>query len=287
LDYVVFGTGFGATILVLGLLIRDFGPRLRYRTPADGEEVLHAEALVARVAWTRYSVALGSVLALAGVVVLIVTLTCILLVLSDSTGGWVMIATLAVLLLLIAFWTWAYVDRFGSYGILPERPVEPEAPVVVPTAVAVANPGIVGTIAPPSDRLVADEAGEGVCEEAPAEEGAVFVGPLQPDATDILPAGSIETSAPEAAADGAPPDETPDDETRLETPEERLAHAESPLDHGSAEAELDIVSSPARSRPSARLSSRSPERDANGQPAAPASDSHAEVDAEKSQTDDT
>jgi len=131
LDYVVFGIGFGATILVLGLLLRDFGPRLRHRAPRDGGAVLSAEQLVARVSWARFCGALGSVLALAGAVFLIVTLVSMLLVVSDDTGLWVMAVAYGLLIALMAYWTWAYFHRFGSYGILPERVEKPEpAPVV-------------------------------------------------------------------------------------------------------------------------------------------------------------
>ncbi len=135
MDYVVFGIGFGATILVLGLLVRDLGPHLRFRESADGDDVLHAEELVGKVAWTRFCVALGSVLAIAGALFVVATLVCMVLVLSDETGQWVMLGTLAAVLLVVLFWTWAYFDRFGSYGILPERRPEAEEPELVEAVV--------------------------------------------------------------------------------------------------------------------------------------------------------
>lgn len=301
MDYVVFGIGFGATILVIGLLIRDLGPRLRYRAPADGSEVLHAEALVAKVAWTRFSIALGSVLALAGALFLIVTFVCMALMLSDSTGGWVMLGTLAMLLVLVAFWTWAFFDRFGSYGILPERPVaeperepEPVRPVAREATVigpplpdemlaAESSPAEVDDgseaggdeVAPTPEERVEDEADEAgerlaaadteplvITDDAGEPDGAA------PDAADAtVPAppaedrarNGQETAPVDVAAPGnatATPDAEPE---RARTPEEVLAAVDDPIEHGSAEGDLDIAN-PARPRPHRVPSGESPER---------------------------
>lgn len=125
MDYVVFGIGFGATILVMGLLLRDLGPRLRYRNQ-EGDDVLPADKLVARISWDRFCRALGAVLAISGSLFIVATSVCILLMVSDNTGGWVMVSALGVFFLLMLYWTWAFFDRFGSYGILPERPAAEE-----------------------------------------------------------------------------------------------------------------------------------------------------------------
>ncbi len=242
MDYVVFGTGFGASVLVLGLVVRELGPRIRFRTSAEGGELLHAEELVAKLSWSRFCIALGSMLAIAGTLYLAATLGCILFTLSDSTGGWVMLGTLAAILLLMMFWTWAYFDRFGSYGILPEREVEPE-PITAPArdqapqATETANP-----IGPelPSSAVTAD-----------SESPAPVIGPTLPEHDSADP----EPSADADSDDDRPPTVEADDSTPLETPEERLAHLETPLEHGSAEAELDIATGTGP-RPSPRRAHR-------------------------------
>lgn len=176
-------------------------------------------------------------LAIAGAIFLIATLVCILLMVSDGTGGWVMLGTLAVILLLLLYWTWAFFDRFGSYGILPERDeVIEEAPA---QAIATVRPAASPTGPNPST------AGANATKPAPRQETAVPVGPPPPpDVSD----------EPEASEDTGTTEETPGEE-RLETPGERLAHAETPLEHGSAEADLDIAASTSQ-RPSSRTGSR-------------------------------
>lgn len=221
LDYVVFGIGFGATILVLGLLLRDFGPKLRFRRSHDGGEVLGAEELVAKVSWTRFCTALGTVLALAGAAFLLITLVAMILVVSDDTGLWIMAGAYGVLIVVMAYWTWAYFHRFGSYGILPER-AEPEPAFTKPRSRAeTAKPA--GPAATPGD----DQ------DEPEPEE-------LEPVAGD----DETDDEIGDVDDDEATPDDTePEPEPRMQTPEERLARAESPIDHGSAEGDLDLASS--------------------------------------------
>jgi hypothetical protein len=246
----VFGIGFGATILVLGLLLRDFAPRLRFRKSRDGSDVLSAEELVAKVSWTRFCTALGSVLALAGAVFLITTLVSMVLVVSDDTGLWVMSIAFGLLLIVVAYWTWAYFHRFGSYGILPER-VEPKPALSRPQrrpardrAVAYAGPP-----APPADAAE----GEYTEDELDAVEPADEMWAEQ------AAEGAGETGGEPAEVEGSDAsveaEEMAEPEPRLETPEERLAHAESPIDHGSAEGDLDLAATGPR-----RPGSRAPKR---------------------------
>jgi hypothetical protein len=247
LDYVVFGIGFGATILVLGLLLRDFGPRLRFRSPRDGGDVLSAEELVGKVSWSRFCNALGSVLALAGAVFLLITIDSMILVVSDDTGLWVMAIAFGVLLVAMLYWTWAYFHRFGSYGILPERvEKQPEAqPATRPRRPApgpeirYAGPPVPAALETPD---TGDEATAAEPDEATAAVAAQSVGATSP---------AIPDETEPAVADETAVDPEPTAETRLETPEERLAHAESPMDHGSAEGDLGLAASRPR-RPGAR-----------------------------------
>ena len=252
MDYVVFGIGFGATILVLGLLVRDIGPRIRYRTPANEGGVFHAEELVARVSWGRFCSALGAVLALGGLLFLVTTVVCMVLRLSDETGGWVMLGALAFLLVMMAYWTWAFFDRFGSYGILPEReeapeqeepaPHGPERPALdehdvegeAPSTVAGAN--------------VSEPAEFETDEVTAAEEEVATAGSTGEEPHESPAPGDDEPDSGEAGAEVEETEEPP-----LETPEERLAQMETPIDHGSAEGDLDIAAGgPRRPAPRSR-----------------------------------
>lgn len=211
LDYVVFGIGFGATLLVLGLLIRDFGTRLRFRSPTGADGVFHAEELVARVSWSRFCGALGTVWATAGLAFVVITVIGMLFRISDASAGWVMGVSFVVLLVAIAFWTWAFFDRFGSYGILPERDV-------------VVERGAIERV-PISPK---DEAAEETRDHDPpviAVSGNSTVAPLKSETDWIAP------------GDDAVND--PTDGPSLPTPEERMAAATSPIDHESHEADLD------------------------------------------------
>lgn len=276
LDYVVFGIGFGATILVLGLLVRDIGPRLRYRKPSGEDGVFHAEELVAKVSWGRFCSALGAVLAILGMLFLLTTVVCMVLRLSDETGGWVMLGALAILVLLIAYWTWAFFDRFGSYGILPERQEEPEpAPLVQRPTLSERRPVPRNAPSAGNDRAASAEGAP----DREAAETAVTESSADgdtPDA-DIATEETAPTSEPETSSSHGEGEDTPrepesgDDEadsSPLETPEERLAHLETPLDHGSAEGDLDIAAGgprrpvPRPPRPSPQVG-RSPQSNAD------------------------
>jgi hypothetical protein len=263
LDYVVFGIGFGATILVLGLLLRDVGPRLRYRRPGGSDGVLPADLLVAKVSWTRYCHALGAVLAIGGSIFLLTTLVSIVLMLSDGTGGWVMLGALAVLFLLVFYWTWAYFDRFGSYGILPERPASDAAP----------EPTVVGGEPPRQPALAAepDSPGEALVYGPPLFSAGISDRsdvPMSERLDDPRPAvfGPMldEVIDPSEAVAGA------EDHARdvpLATPEERLAQMEEPLDHGSAAGDLETA--PAGSRPASGRERRMGAAATAGDPEAP------------------
>lgn len=206
MDYVVFGIGFGATLLVLGLMIRDLGPRVRYRTPSGPDGVFHAEQLVARVAWVRFCGALGAVLSVAGILFVVTTLICMALTMHDDTAPVVMGTALGVVVLVMALWTWAYFDRFGSYGILPEREVAPPPE-------------------PASDPTIARRDGE--MEQRPESDSH-----------------DEEIAATTADPMMGPPLPEP----RVRTPEERLAEASDPIEHDSAEADLDTPSTTRRMR---------------------------------------
>ncbi|HEV2126988.1 MAG TPA: hypothetical protein VGR22_00020 [Thermomicrobiales bacterium] len=267
MDYVVFGIGFGATILVLGLLLRDLGPRLRYRRQANDDGVLPADVLVAKVAWDRFCNALGAVLAIGGILFLLITFVCIILAVSDDTGGWVMLSALAVFFLMVLYWTWAFFHRFGAYGILLERSAaeeEPEPePAQRPEPMAGSEAGPVA-VAPAADDAV-----------EPQER--VIVGPVL-DQVASRPEAEHEEVADEEAkiADSEPEAAEPEngEQTVVLTPEERLARHEEPLDHGSAAGDLDET--PGVARPSAARGRGTTDREITEDSAEPLEDETSE-----------
>lgn len=118
MDYVVFGTGYGATLMLLGWILRTFGPDFRYRL--DDDEPPGGDFLLGRISWRRFSGGLGALIATAGMAVVLVTFILILVNPSASIGTWVAIAMFALTLVAAAVWTWLYVSQYGTFGILPE-----------------------------------------------------------------------------------------------------------------------------------------------------------------------
>jgi hypothetical protein len=264
LDYVVFGIGFGATILVLGLLLRDFGPSLRFRKSRDGGAVLGAEELVGKISWSRFCAALGSVLALAGAAFLLLTIVSMVLVVSDDTGLWVMASAFGLLVLVMGFWTWAYFDRFGSFGILPERVEKPEQPVAKLAPKRAPGPARPTVTRPES---VAAAGAKPAKKESPTQDEAAERTVKLPDKVEEEPAAPAAAAADESRKSEEAPAEKgtaeAEPQPRLETPEERLAHAESPIDHGSAEGDLDLAAERPR-RPGMRGKSPAPRSTSGG-----------------------
>ncbi|MDQ4099162.1 MAG: hypothetical protein M3121_01520, partial [Chloroflexota bacterium] len=226
MDFVVFGTGTGAALVLIGWLGRDLGPRLRDRAPSDDEAVLGVEEMVARVSWARFCGSVGAALALSGAVLLLVTIATLVLRVSDETGSIVMLATYASILVAMTAWSWAYVRRFGVYGVVRRRQPEPErAPAFADvTALAVASAPLdtsnevtdvsptpepvaadtsldVSTALPPADR---DEIAEPVVAEAEPPPEPVEITPTsaQQAETEATTADVPETTEAAETASG-------------------------------------------------------------------------------------
>lgn len=122
MDYVVFGIGMGASLVLLGLAGRAIGPMLRYRRSRSSGEILAAVELLAQVAWARFCNALGAAIAFGGTLLLIVTGINMALRIDDGAAAVIVGLTLLLIVVLMAVWTWAYIGRFGLYGIVAQRP---------------------------------------------------------------------------------------------------------------------------------------------------------------------
>jgi hypothetical protein len=128
-DYVIFGIGMGASLVLFGLGSRTVGPSLRYRQSASSGEVLRADQLVAKIAWGRFCGSLGVTIAIGGVFLLIVTGLAMVLRLSDRTATISVVVAVLLVVVLMVVWAWAFVNRFGLYGIVTEREMKARRPV--------------------------------------------------------------------------------------------------------------------------------------------------------------
>lgn len=165
MDYVVYGTGYGATLMLLGYAVRTWGPGWRFR-PEDAEAYDHREFRSARSSWLRFATGLGAAIATAGAVLVIATFILMLVNPGDSVGRIVALVVSGLILLGVAAWAYLFFDKFGSWGVI----ATPEALVREEPAVATSQPA--STVAAPAATLATEAApdDEGPFPDEAAEE---------------------------------------------------------------------------------------------------------------------
>ena len=155
MDYIIFGIGAGATLVLTGWLLREWGPRIRDRKPAE-DEILSASEMVTRMAWTRFCATCGMALVLGGLSTILATLAVLFVAPSDDRGAMAVMVAFGVAAILMLIWTALYLRQFGAMGVL--RPKEKTAlssapaskePLPEPVATEVAGPAP-ADIVPPS-----------------------------------------------------------------------------------------------------------------------------------------
>lgn len=109
MDYLVFGVGFGSTLVLVGWVLRQFGPAFRYRNEPD--DVLSAEQILERNDWQRFCIAMGALLSVCGAVILLVTLITLLIRPSDRVGTFVVGGLFVLALIAVAAWVVMYVNQ--------------------------------------------------------------------------------------------------------------------------------------------------------------------------------
>lgn len=114
MDYVLFGMGYGASLMLLGWALRTFGPQFKYRNPPAEE---NAEYQVEQRFWVRFIQGLGGVLAIAGTAMVLLTFVVVLVNPSDSTGRNLALAIWTIVLLAVLVWCWFYISKYGLTGI--------------------------------------------------------------------------------------------------------------------------------------------------------------------------
>lgn len=124
--------------MLLGWAIRTFGPGLRHQ-PTGNDTPQSADVLLARFAWRRFISALGAVIATSGVILVLITFFVILIDPGDSAGSIVGWTCFGLILLAVAVWSWFFVGRYGTFGVLPPRrsPNALKSPVKKPQEAAV------------------------------------------------------------------------------------------------------------------------------------------------------
>jgi hypothetical protein len=132
-DFVVVGFGLGALAVLLGLLLRDIGPRrLRVRPGL----VLAASEVVRRVAWGRGCRAAGRTLALAGAALWLVPVVALVAGLSDRIGAILVLAVLVLATGGVGAWAVAYAHRYHPRPVRrrPAGRATPPRGTVAPSA---------------------------------------------------------------------------------------------------------------------------------------------------------
>jgi hypothetical protein len=141
-DYVVYGTGYGATLMLLGYAVRTWGPGWRFR-PEDEAAYDRREFRSARSSWLRFATGLGAAIATGGAALVIATFILMLVNPGDNIGATAALIVSGLMILGVAAWAFLFFDKFGSWGVTatPEALVrdEPEIATSQP-APAVAAP---------------------------------------------------------------------------------------------------------------------------------------------------
>ena len=122
MDFVVAGFGFGALVLLLGIGLRDLGPRVRGVRPGATLAWTDVEA---RLRWARGCRATGLVLALGAGGVCLMTAVALVAQVGDATGSVMVTASAFGSVLVSIGWAFAYAGHERRHW----RPVRSAAPV--------------------------------------------------------------------------------------------------------------------------------------------------------------
>lgn len=117
MDYVLFGMGYGSTLMLLGWALRTFGPERKYKD-VNPEDI---DRTVAQRRWVRFIQGLGGVIAIAGTAMVLFTFIVMLVNPDDETGSFIALVTWGFLAVAVLIWCWFYVSSFGLLGIWSRR----------------------------------------------------------------------------------------------------------------------------------------------------------------------
>ena len=113
MDYVLFGMGYGATLMLLGWALRTFGPERKYKdvNPEDIDRTVELRR------WVRFLQGLGGVFAIAGTAMVLFTFVIMLVNPDDETGAFIALVLWGFFAITVLLWCWFYVSSYGLLGI--------------------------------------------------------------------------------------------------------------------------------------------------------------------------
>ncbi len=130
MDYILYGAGTGASLAVIGWVLREWGPRLRDGQQEDGQ-IQSASELIDRMNWARFCGSCGMALVFGGTLILIVTGAVALWNPGDSLAARILIGTYILVSILLLLWSALYTRQFGTAGIYRPAPPKPEPQAAV------------------------------------------------------------------------------------------------------------------------------------------------------------
>lgn len=113
MDYVLFGMGYGATLMLLGWALRTYGPERKYRE-IDSSDI---DQVIEQRNWVQFVQGLGGVIAICGSALVFLTFIVMLINPDDTTGGLTSIIVWGFLLVVVFGWCWIYFTQYGMFGI--------------------------------------------------------------------------------------------------------------------------------------------------------------------------
>lgn len=122
MDYILFGIGAGSSLVLIGWLLRDWGPAFRDRESRSGTEVLTAQQLVDQMRWARFCGSCGTAMAIGGAFVLLGTMIALVMSPTDTRGATIVLGAFVIAGVGMLVWSWLFVSRFGVAGVF--RPKE-------------------------------------------------------------------------------------------------------------------------------------------------------------------
>lgn len=113
MDYVLFGMGYGATLMLLGWALRTYGPERKYKSIDNND----SNQVYEQRNWVRFVQGLGGVIAICGSALVLLTFIIMLINPDDTTGGLTSVIVWGFLLVVVLSWCWLYFTQYGMQGI--------------------------------------------------------------------------------------------------------------------------------------------------------------------------
>jgi len=167
-DYILFGAGTGASLAVIGWILREWGPRLR-DGKSDDEVIYSASELIDRMSWARFCASCGMAMVVAGTLILLATAVVTAWNPGDELAARILIGMYLFVSVLMLIWAFLYTRQFGTGGIYRPAPLDPISDTREAVAVTERD-----SSASPSDAPSESDTDETPVAESPAESQPDF-----------------------------------------------------------------------------------------------------------------